>query len=50
MVRSIVGALVKVGRGRMSPEQIGVLLAAHDRAGAPNLAPPRGLEEREGGE
>jgi tRNA pseudouridine38-40 synthase len=43
MVRSIVGALVKVGRGRMSAEQIGVLLAAHDRAGAPNLAPPRGL-------
>jgi tRNA pseudouridine38-40 synthase len=43
MVRSIVGALVKVGRGRMSPEQVGVLLAAHDRAGAPNLAPPRGL-------
>jgi tRNA pseudouridine38-40 synthase len=43
MVRSIVGALVKVGRGRMEPEQVGALLAARDRAGAPNLAPPQGL-------
>ena len=43
MVRSIVGALVKVGRGRMAPEQVGVLLAAQDRAGAPNLAPRTGL-------
>jgi tRNA pseudouridine38-40 synthase len=43
MVRSIVGALVKVGRGRMSPDQVGALLAARDRSGAPNLAPPQGL-------
>lgn len=43
MVRSIVGALVKVGRGRMSPEQVAALLAARARDGAPPLAPPRGL-------
>lgn len=43
MVRSIVGALVKVGRGRMTAAQLVELLAAKDRAGAPNLAPPQGL-------
>lgn len=43
MVRSIVGTLVRVGRGRMGVEQVGALLAAQDRAGAPNLAPPQGL-------
>jgi tRNA pseudouridine38-40 synthase len=43
MVRSIVGTLVRVGRGRMTPEQAVELLAARDRAGAPNLAPPHGL-------
>ena len=41
MVRSIVGALVEVGRGRMPPEQVGVLLAARDRGGRaePGAAP-----------
>lgn len=43
MVRSIVGTLVRVGRGRMGVEEVGELLAAQDRAGAPNLAPPQGL-------
>lgn len=43
MVRSIVGALVAVGRGRRPVESVGALLAARDRSGAPNLAPPQGL-------
>ena len=43
MVRSIVGTLVKVGRGRMSEEQVAELLGARARDGAPPLAPPRGL-------
>ncbi len=43
MVRSIVGTLVKVGRGRMTVEQVAALLGAHARDGAPPLAPPRGL-------
>ena len=43
MVRSIVGALVRVGRGRMTPDEVAALLAGRDRAGAPNLAPPQGL-------
>jgi tRNA pseudouridine38-40 synthase len=43
MVRSIVGALVRVGRGRMDADQVARLLAARDRSGAPNLAPPHGL-------
>lgn len=43
MVRSIVGALVHVGRGRMAPPAVAELLAARNRSGAPNLAPPQGL-------
>jgi tRNA pseudouridine38-40 synthase len=43
MVRSIVGALVAVGRGRRTERDIAALLAARDRDGAPNLAPPQGL-------
>ncbi len=43
MVRSIVGALVAVGRGRLDAEGLVALLAARDRSGAPNLAPPHGL-------
>lgn len=43
MVRSIVGALVVVGRGRMPAEEVGVILARRDRSGTPNLAPPQGL-------
>jgi len=43
MVRSIVGALVAVGRGRLDADGLAALLAARDRSGAPNLAPPHGL-------
>ena len=43
MVRSITGALVAVGRGRLDPDGFASLLAARDRSGAPNLAPPHGL-------
>ncbi len=43
MVRSIVGALVAVGRGRRSTSEISSLLEARSREGAPNLAPPHGL-------
>jgi tRNA pseudouridine38-40 synthase len=42
-VRSTVGALVEVGRGRRPPAWIGELLAARDREGAARVAPPEGL-------
>jgi tRNA pseudouridine38-40 synthase len=43
MVRSIVGYLVAVGRGRRSPEETGAVLAARDRQEAGQPAPPHGL-------
>jgi tRNA pseudouridine38-40 synthase len=43
MVRSVVGTLVDVGRGRRTPESIPVTLAALDRAAAGPVAPPTGL-------
>jgi len=43
MVRSIVGALVAVGVGRLRPSDLVALLAAADRQGAPSPAPPGGL-------
>lgn len=43
MVRCIVGGLIQVGRGRMTPEQFSGILASHDRSRAPMLAPPHGL-------
>jgi tRNA pseudouridine38-40 synthase len=43
MVRSIVGVLVEVGRGRMRPSDIPRLLASGNRQGAKVLAPPHGL-------
>ncbi len=43
MVRSIVGALVAVGAGRLRPSDLVALLAAGSRAGAPSPAPPGGL-------
>ena len=43
MVRSIVGALVAVGVGRLRPSDLVALLAAADRRGAPSPAPPGGL-------
>jgi tRNA pseudouridine38-40 synthase len=43
MVRSMVGFLVDVGRGRRTPEDAAVVLAGRDRSGAGQLAPPLGL-------
>ena len=43
MVRSIVGALVAVGTGRLRPSDLVTLLARANRAGAPSPAPPAGL-------
>jgi tRNA pseudouridine38-40 synthase len=43
MVRSVVGSLVEVGRGRMTPSEIRRLLESGDRSGAKTLAPAQGL-------
>jgi tRNA pseudouridine38-40 synthase len=43
MVRSVVGTLVDVGRGRIAPGELVRILAARDRAAAGGLAPPHGL-------
>lgn len=43
MVRSIVGFLVAVGRGRCHPDDLVTALAARDRAAAYQPAPPHGL-------
>jgi tRNA pseudouridine38-40 synthase len=43
MVRSIVGTLVDVGRGRLRAGQVKGILAARDRAAAGEPAPPHGL-------
>ncbi|PIE31220.1 MAG: tRNA pseudouridine(38-40) synthase TruA [Ilumatobacter coccineus] len=42
-VRSCVGTLVDIGRGRLAPDSILTILAAHDRAAAGPVAPPTGL-------
>jgi tRNA pseudouridine38-40 synthase len=42
-VRSIVGCLVEVGRGRRQPDWIARVLEARDRAVAAAVAPPHGL-------
>uniref|UniRef100_K3X4W0 tRNA pseudouridine synthase n=1 Tax=Globisporangium ultimum (strain ATCC 200006 / CBS 805.95 / DAOM BR144) TaxID=431595 RepID=K3X4W0_GLOUD len=43
MVRNLVGTLVDVGLGRISPEQIPGILAAKNRGKAGQGAPPQGL-------
>ena len=43
MVRSIVGLLVEVGRGRREVEAVATALRARDRSHLPTLAPPQGL-------
>ena len=43
MVRTIVGTLVDVGRGRRTPESIDAVLAARDRSAAGPTAPACGL-------
>lgn len=43
MVRIIVGTLVEVGLGRLSPDDMSVILAQKDRTVAGRTAPPHGL-------
>jgi tRNA pseudouridine38-40 synthase len=43
MVRALVGALVIVGEGKISPEEVGRMLSARNRTGMPNVAPALGL-------
>ena len=43
MVRIIVGTLAAVGAGRISPEDIPVIIASRDRSRAGLTAPPHGL-------
>jgi tRNA pseudouridine38-40 synthase len=43
MVRSLVGALRRVGQGDMAVAQFEALLASRDRAQCPPVAPPQGL-------
>jgi tRNA pseudouridine38-40 synthase len=43
MVRSLVGTLHEVGRGVISPDEFGEILAAADRTRSGPTAPPQGL-------
>ncbi|HZP44336.1 MAG TPA: tRNA pseudouridine(38-40) synthase TruA [Candidatus Binataceae bacterium] len=43
MVRTMVGVMVEVGRGRLAPEVVPALLASGNRAAAPAAAPACGL-------
>ena len=43
MVRNVVGTLLRVGRGELTPEGVVALLEAGDRAAAGPPAPARGL-------
>jgi len=43
MVRTIVGTLIEVGKGKMSPSQIDDLFISKQRSLAGATAPPQGL-------
>ena len=43
MVRNLVGALIKVGHGRLTPGELAKILAARSRSTAPPTAPAEGL-------
>ncbi|MDE1170518.1 MAG: tRNA pseudouridine(38-40) synthase TruA [Verrucomicrobium sp.] len=43
MVRNLTGALVAVGKGRLSPAELGRILSARQRTAAPASAPAHGL-------
>lgn len=43
MVRALVGALVRVGDGRLDPAETAEILRARDRSRTPNMAPAHGL-------
>jgi tRNA pseudouridine38-40 synthase len=43
MVRSLVGTMVEVGAGSLSPEAFADILASADRSRAGATAPPQGL-------
>jgi len=43
MVRNLVGALVKIGQGRLTPAELKQILHAHSRSTAPATAPAEGL-------
>ena len=43
MVRSMTGALLEVGRGRMQPQRVAEMLASKDRSMAKDTAPACGL-------
>lgn len=43
MIRNIVGLLLEIGKGNMSPESIKEILKAKDRRRVPKSAPPQGL-------
>jgi tRNA pseudouridine38-40 synthase len=43
MVRSLVGAMVTIGRGRLEPAAMAAILDERDRDRCPDVAPPQGL-------
>jgi tRNA pseudouridine38-40 synthase len=43
MVRAIVGTLVEIGRGRITPNEFADIIEAKNRSAAGPSAPPQGL-------